>query len=671
MPDPTPRQTARQGTIMAEISGTTQIGDEGIKKHFKNTEPYEAVFELVWNGFDANAKNVDVSVDESEMHGVQGVSVLDDGDGIAVSYIKEAFGKFNESNKKEDITQHGFHGRGRLAFHRLCNDAAWFTKSDHGQAKINVRASSIKKFQGLDIKDKDQHKFLCKKNHGTCVELKNVISNLPSEDQLLDLLSIEFGWYLALNSDRKLRLNDKTVPIPSHELHRSTFSVQGFDFDIKIIRWDNRPSSEKSYTYLLDSAGKIVLRQLSTFNNKPFFHTSIYVVSQWADKFNPSGRDLLSPDARCVDSDEWKKLIKQLGTLVQKVYDDFLRKMVDSEILKYESDGIFPSYAGIEPEYAKWREDNTKTILKAVYTADPTVFNSLNKKQKKIIVRLLDKIAISNENESLFDVLDGVLDLDPNSMEMLASQLKRTTLENIVSTIEILQRRQSAVIKLRELMTVHYKDVLETPDLQQIIENNTWLFGHRYETLGAEEDTFTKIAKSLRDSVSSIDDIAQEDLDSDTDLAGANRQTDLFLARKIPYHDSFGKKIYRCVVVEIKRPSVSLNVKHLRQLDDYAGIIKKYPEFTSELMHFELILLGRTISSRDTEIESRMKNQVAKGEMGLVSDDPRMKRYVLNWYTLLDSFELSNSFMLEKLKLQRDSLTGQSKANLVEDLKAA
>jgi hypothetical protein len=656
---------------LTDISGTTVISEEGIKKHFKNIEPWQAIFELVWNGFDANARNVDVAVQENDLDATNTVSVLDNGDGIDTRNIDETFGKFNDSHKKEDVSLHGLHGRGRLAFHRLCNQATWHTKSSSGQAVIAINTSDIKRFTGHILGDKSQHKILRKNEHGTYVELSNFHTNLPATDALRALLSTEFGWYLALNADRKLTLNGTLVSVPSHEVHSETAHINGVNFDVKIIRWDEKPSSEKSYTYLLNTSGKTVYKQLSTFNNKSYFFTSIYVKSMWADSFQPNGGNLFSPDGHTTDSDEWKKLVKQLGAITQKVYDDFLRRLADSEIEKYVEGGIFPTYAGVDPEYARWRSDNTKAIVKAVYTADPTVFNSLNKKQKKVIVRLLDKLAVSNENDSLYEVLNGVLDLDDSSMNALANQLQRTTLENIVSTIEILQRRYSAANKIRELMNVHYKDVLETPDLQGIIEQNTWLFGHRYETLGAEEDTFTKIAKTLRNGLPSINDISEDDLEDESELKGANRQTDLFLARKIPSFDSFGRKIYRCIVIEIKRPSIALNVKHLRQLDDYAAIINKYPEFSSELMHFELILVGRKISSTDTEIASRMRGQQSKGEMGLVSDDPRMKRYVLNWYTLLDAFELSNEFMLDKLKLQRDSLAGVPKAELIEQLQTA
>ena len=87
-------------------------------------------------------------------------------------------------------------------------------------------------------------------------------------------------------------------------------------------------------------------------------------------------------------------------------------------------------------------------------------------------------------------------------------------------------------------------------------------------------------------------------------------------------------------------------------------------------MRFELILIGRKISSADAEIASRINGQVARGELGLVSDDPRMKRYVMNWYTLLDSFELTNNFMMENLKFKRSLFETSTKKELVAELQA-
>jgi hypothetical protein len=83
------------------------------------------------------------------------------------------------------------------------------------------------------------------------------------------------------------------------------------------------------------------------------------------------------------------------------------------------------------------------------------------------------------------------------------------------------------------------------------------------------------------------------------------------------------------------------------------------------------VLIGRKISAADVEIASRLRGQLARGDVGLVSDDPRMKRYVLNWYTLLDSFELSSRYMLDTLKLKRINLEAATKEELVSDLQTA
>lgn len=654
-----------------QISGKTELNGEGIKKHFRTTDPWRAIAELAWNGFDAKALSVGVLVDEGPMGGATRVDVSDDGEGIELDTHAETFGRFNDSSKKEDVTTHGSHGRGRLSFHRLAERAVWWTNAaGSGPVRIEVNGAALTNYEGRSVESSALPAGMDVGKTGTTVELFNLHAALPIIGELHKLLSIEFGWFLALNPTKRLRLNETEVVVPSHDLIKRRFSVDNHDFEISVLRWDLKPGSEKSYVYLLNSSGKTVDKRLSTFNHKGNFHTSIYVGSKWVDAFEPSGGDLASPDAAGFESETWRKVARELNKITMAVYEDFLRKQFEREIEGYVADGVFPTYAGLPEDYKNWRFENTKSILRAIYTADPTTLKSLKKKQKKIVVRLLDKLAISNENDAIFEVLNSVLELDEVSTKLFAKQLKSVSLQNIVSAIEVFRRRHEVAEKLRTLMNDHHLETLETPDLQGIIEANTWLFGSSYETLGAEEDTFTKIAKSLRDAVKGIDEIALDDLDANeaTAIHGASKQTDLFLARKIPHHDSMGRKIYRCIVVEIKRPSIALNYKHLQQLDGYAQLIKKHAEFGSEVMHFELILIGRKISEADTEIRSRMQGQVAKGLPGLVSDDERMKRFVLNWYTLLDNFLLTNQAMIDALKLKRDSFAGSSRLELIADM---
>jgi hypothetical protein len=652
-----------------KFQGTAEITDEGVKKHFKNYEPSNAIFELAWNGFDANASCVNISTNFNDLDGLESVEVVDDGEGIDIKSLKNSFEKFNESTKKDDDDKHGSHGKGRLAFHRLCTSASWYTKRSGYDARIDIDSSAIRDYQGMYLEENQQHALLSNLKYGTCVVLKNFQSNnLPRDDELVQKLSKEFGWYLALNTDRSIKLDGKIVCIPKHELHEKSMSVLGHDFTVKVIRWDDKPSSEKSFNYLIANKNKVVTKELSKANNKVSFHTSAYAFSEWLDGYDP-GRLELAPEYAGS-----KKVVREIDRCMTEfqrdIYKDYLRRYVDEEVGRFDEGGYFPSYHGLDREYAEWRKENTKKVVRDIYLADPQVFNRLHAKPAKILIRLLDKVLVSNENDTIFEVLEGVLDLSSENLDRLSEQLKATTLENVISTIESLQRRQQAIHMLKEVMDYRFSEVLETPDLQKIIENNTWLFGSQYTTLGAEENTFTSIARNLRKKIKDVDIVSDQDIEDGVNIEGANRQVDLFLARKVPTFDSGNDQIFKCVIVEIKRPSISLNKKHLQQVDDYCEIISKHPAFGSAKMKFEVVLIGRKISKDDYQIRQRMNNLKDKAEFGLVTYDEKIKCYVKDWYTIFDEFDLSNNYLLSTLNSKLDDLSERNTAGIVVNLQA-
>ncbi|MCQ4242491.1 ATP-binding protein [Stutzerimonas stutzeri] len=651
--------------------GSTEITGEGIKKHFRNFDPWKALFELIWNGFDARATNIRLTITRNELHGLDVVTVLDDGEGIDFANHRNNFGKFNESSKKHDQEQHGAHGRGRLSFHRLCKDATWFTKHQNNSAKITISDLDIKSFDITELVPEQQHALLSPLESGTCVELREFTKTLPTDEILAEKLGVEFGWFLALNEEKALYFNGNRVNIPSHEKRDATLTIEDEEFLVRIIRWDTRPGSEDSYNYLLDSENKIIYKQHSRFNKKPNFYPSIFINSSWAENFEPVKEDLVSVGNN-QSSPVWKGLVAQIANLTQEMYDDFLRRFADQQIEKFEEQGIFPSYEEKSLDDAKWQLGQLKTVVKEIFCADPAIFNRLKLKQSKIIIRLLDRVLVSNQNDSLLDVLESVMNLDEETLRTFSSQLQRTRLDHIVSTIEALQRRETVISGLKELMEKHYSTVLETPDLQQIVECNTWLFGPAYETLGAEEESFTSTSKALRAHIKGIDNVDIGDIDEGADIEGINRQVDLFLARRRPEYDpATGRKYFRCVIIEIKRPGVALNNKHLQQLDEYASILSNCTHFGSDHTKYELVLVGRTISKQAHMIHSRIKSGLVYGEPGLVSNDGKIKMYVKNWYSIFDEFELVNDFLLDKLKTQRESLDGIAKEELVANLQQA
>lgn len=651
-----------------DFSGTNAITHSGIQKHFKTVEPWQAISELVWNGFDASATTVKIDIMENEAHGTELITVLDDGVGIKFRKPHENFRRFNDSLKKDSYDTHGSQGRGRLAFSKIGSSATWYTRHEGEDAKISVESSNLSDIIGVTIPPEITHALLSPYSQGTCVEIRGFQKALPVEDALLNDFRREFGGHLVLLPHKSLTLNGKIVTPQSHSVYTHAITVEDQNFSIELIRWHNRPGSEKSFINFVSSTLKILHKQLSNLNNKPGYFTSVYVKSELFERYSVSDQTLSEPFSNFFQTKTYRALTKALNEFLRDNYSEFLVQQAEEEVNRYEQDGDFPNYEDLDSTESAWRLNHVKGIVKSVIIRDPTVLMRSSKRQRRLIIRLLDKLSVSNENSGMLEVLESVLSLDAGSMRQFALQLNKTKLNNIIETIEVLQNREHAIAQLKEVINIHYKDVKETPDLQKVIENNTWLFGPSYDILGAEEDSFTKISKSLRAEVTGVVDIEETDLEIGVDLVGAKRQVDLFLARKKPLFDSRGRKYFRCVIIEIKRPGVSLNNKHIQQLDEYAAILSTHPIFNSELVKFELILVGRNISNKGSLIHSRCRSMQVHGEPGLITSDDKIKAYVKTWATIFDEFELTNDYLLEKLKTQRADLDGTTKEELISDL---
>lgn len=656
-----------------DFSGSTTITDEGIRNHFKrDLDPWQPIAELIWNGFDAGAKSVRVITRENDMGGTISVTVIDDGEGIDFTKPMDNFRRFNDSLKRRSHSTHGSKGRGRLAFHKICANAVWNTKFRGRNAIIGIQSSSLSTISGREIPENEQNALLSPMHQGTCVELTNFINILPEQEKLIHQLQLELGWHLAFNPEKSLTLNATPICPPSHALTQSTIDAEGIEFSVELIQWGEKLNSEKSYTYLRGSEGIPLHHMPSSLNQKPGYYTSLLVSSPWLDALSGGDTQLRSTFNELSASKVWKEFSKKLSVFTQNHYQEFLARLADEQIEGFIEEGDFPDYKDIDPAYSSWRLGNTKRIVKGIILADPKLFKNGNKKQRKIIIRLLDKISVSSENSSLFEILDSVLNLDAVAMENFATQIKRAKLQNIIQTIESLQKREHAIARIAEIMRNHYRTTLETPDLQGVIESNTWLFGNQYESIGAEEDTFTKIAQNLRDTVKDIDLVEKDDLDGGATVDGANRQVDLFLVRRQKQYDSNNQPYFRCVIIEIKRPSVSLNTKHLRQVDDYATILSRHPEFNGIRTKYEIVLVGRKISESNFDIQERLNNLTDKNDPGLIGAGTPInpiKKYVKTWQTIIEEFQISHDFMLSTLKTQRDSLEIEStKDELLEAL---
>lgn len=664
------------------ITRTATISNKAIIKRFNSHKPFEVVSEYVWNGIDAKANDVNIKLYfyDDELQTVDKIDIIDNGDGIDFQNPDTNFDQW-DSSLKDSFDEKGSQGRGRFSFHKIATQATWFTCHHDEHAIISAFSQKIPDYSITPIAASEQNSNVLKNKKGTCVSLTNITKKqaekIPKVEQLLKEFSLEFGWKLIIDNKLSIKVNSIDIKPPKHRLHTFDKEIDGHNFSISLIIWDEKPNKEKSYNYYYNSEIRYVYNDLTGLNYKNGFYLSAYITSSWFNNFNTSTNRTLSlydDNESSPNSEAFKKLKSFIQNESRRLYNEFIIEQADELVEDFENKGFIPTYKHEKEEEQRLRIKHTKNLIKSIHVADPYTFNGLkSNKHKKILVALLDKITVSNENDSLLEVLEGVLDLPQDKLDVLANQIKRTKLDHIISTIEVLVKRSDTIDKLQYLIEVFTKDTKETPDLQKIIENNFWLFGPQYELIGAEEDDFQKTSEGLLRAITNKDVIEIEDLvDSNLNVKNIRCQTDLFLARRmVSYSEEIGPH-YRCTVIEIKRPSVALNQKHLGQIEKYAEVINKHTAFNDPNMTFDIILVGNKVSSDDYIIRQRLKDNRGKGHKGLVSGvESRIKCYVRSWAEIFNEFKITHTHLLDELKNQRIKLESPTKEELVEDLQSS
>lgn len=89
-----------------------------------------------------------------------------------------------------------------------------------------------------------------------------------------------------------------------------------------------------------------------------------------------------------------------------------------------------------QDEWDKIREKSFKSLVANMYEVEPAIFIKLNKEQKRIFLELLNMIMDSQERNSLFNILDSILELNHNDRKEFSKILQTNRLSEIISTIK-------------------------------------------------------------------------------------------------------------------------------------------------------------------------------------------------------------------------------------------
>lgn len=649
-------------------SQTVEITSAGIRKILNKYTPERAIAEYVWNGFDAKATvvNIDFEIDNAELDTIKNIRITDNGTGICYEELPIKFKKFYESQKRianENNTEftRGKNGYGRFTFYKFARFANWETRysKDEQIMSYDIRIDSD------TLKDYITTEPLVSDNTttGTCVvfnEISSDISSLFITKALIPYLKAEFAWFLELKSEYQIYINGQELDYSSIIAEQESISPilshnqkNSISFQCKYIRWNVKMNDEYSRFYFLNNDLELKFTKTTLLNKKGdnFWH-SVIVIDDFFNEINCDSElddNTVQPKLfdNSADRKLFKELITQLNDFLKKKRRPFLKEQAEVMVTKYKNEDVFPKF-GTE-DWDIVRREGLENFVKELYEVEPAVFMKLNKEQKRVFLELLNLVMDSGERDSLFKILDAVVELDSNDRKEFAKILEITRLKQVVSTIKLISDRLLTLENLKKIVFNHTLQANEVRDLQSFIEKHYWIFGEEYRMVCAEE---VKFEEALRKYIYILRGVSEKKY-----IAHPNKykEMDLFLTI-FDFRDGRPHNI----VVEIKNPTTikQLKSEQLNQLEQYMDVILKQDCFNDANEFWTFILIGQDY---DDIVGRRVINKLT----GLVQNDSNYSLYVKKWSEITNEVERRLKYLLDKLKIERATLSKSQSLNEV------
>ena len=642
---------------------SVEITSSGIKKVLQKYTSERAIAEYIWNGFDAKATviNVDFVFGSEELDTFSKIIISDNGEGIVYEDLTEKFRKFYESNKasintdSNDLTR-GKNGYGRFTFHKFARLAKWDTtylKNDKifYTYDITIDSNNLKEYTP-NVPE------ISNKKKGTVVEFNEINSDISStfiSSILKPYLRAEFAWFLELREEHKIIINGEELDYSSIIADNDNFPIvlnykkHNLIFECKYTRWNSKLNDEYSRFYFLNKTLELKKTKTTSLNKKGdnFWH-SLTIVS---DFFNQDNIGLVINDEddiedkipKLFDSVDEKKVFKdliiKLNEYLKKKRRPFLKVQASKLIEKYEEEKVFPIFGN--NEWDNIRKQGLENLVKEIYEVEPAVFMKLNKEQKRIFLELLNLVMDSSESESLFKIVEAIVELDSEDRKVFAKVLETTKLKHVINTINLIKDRILILEGLKKIVFNHELKANERDHLQKFIEKHYWIFGEEYRMVCSEE---VKFEEALRKYVYILRGLDEKKYIKHPDKY---KEMDLFLTGT-DFRD--GKP--HNVVLEIKNPTTIKQLKPIQmtQLEQYIDVILKEDRFNDFNEEWTFVLIGQDY---DDILARRVQNK----NTGLVQKGDNYSIYIKKWSEIINEVERRLKYLLEKLKIERVSLT--------------
>jgi hypothetical protein len=566
-------------------------GNSELERHIKT--PIVGICELIWNAFDADAEDVVITWEVDELGALSAITITDDGLGLSELEAARGFGTFGDSWKTPVGTRseskkrlvHGRYGRGRYSAFSMGNSVTWDSTYADGEElkrlKLRGNRSDLRSFTP------DSTSPVERENTGLAVRITDITAagqkRFDDEVGLKTAILSTFALYLEEHHDFGVTLGGnqldpkvvqtfrEDIPIAAPE------GVDGADAVLTVIEWNL--DNVRRRLYLCDEDG-LPFDDIAPGIHAPGAEFTAYL--KWA------GFDDHSPVALEEDTDSPAGLM--IAAAKHQLKDSLLERsrLREAELVgRWRHEGVYP-YEG-EPTDAV--ESAKREAFNVVAMAAARTVEAVKATAPKKLALALMREAFERHPESVVTILEQVANLPKDRAEELSYLLRRTTLSNMIQVSGEIGDRLDFIHGLSEILfdPENKKTVKERKQLHRILARETWIFGEEWALTGDDENLTVVLAnyrKQLDDDTGLLSDepVLRED--------GSVGIPDLVLGKQL----STSENHWRQLVVELKRPSKTIDMTDVVQLQTYADAIVNDQRFAHPNTTWDFWIIGNKLS---------------------------------------------------------------------------
>lgn len=622
-----------------------KAAQDHLEKEAATRDPIKGIAEFVWNALDADATTVRVDLVKNALGGITGIRISDNGHGITRERASHDFENLGASHKRRAVkTQifgravHGKEGRGRLKFFSLARRAHWYSVAqvdgELAALTLTIQANSL---EHADLQDAEVNG----KETGTVVELsslKEPLEILDSNDSFRQVSTI-FSPYILQYPDVQVFYNSlavdpritihKTFDIPQQPLICPTRTID--DLRLKVIEWNAQTDGRQIF---FGGDNGIVLGSQAAYVTAPNFAYSAYAYSSFFREL--SDANLLEVEG--LNDPDFLHVIEHIRSDLK---DYFRKRQADLSrglIQELKEEGAYP-YEGEPGDEIEKRERQVFDIATYAVSSHSREFARADTSVKRMTLAFL-KEAVKHNPDALSTILRAVVNLPKGQQTEFSELLQRTELGNIISSSSLIADRVSTLSTLKTMVfePKYRHTVKERGQLDALVRDNTWLFGEQFHFTLPEAGLARVMHRVSEDLGTNRRKVAVLKPD------GKRGRVDQFLGRVVPGADQ-AKREY--LLVELKRPGLTIGRKELDQVEDYLNALRKQPDFshTATTWHFYLIT-----TEYDDAIEARITQSDRPRGVAQLGDNYTV--WVKTWGEILRESDARHQFIQDKLKIE-------------------